>query len=111
MSPLVSLLFPPALKKFVLEDHRHMKLQQVADPGSAAGAPKGTEFFCFRICFRRKAPVSEVGAPQREILDPPLIKWGETIHVFTAFMFCTAIFVNVFNFQVSIIFCAININH
>ena len=32
----------------------------------------GTQFF-FCILFHRKAPVSEVGAPQRQIPDPPLI--------------------------------------
>ena len=46
----------------------------LADLGSATGArpPNGIQFFHFRIRFHRKVPASEVGAPQREILDPPL---------------------------------------
>ena len=41
--------------------------------GRSRGAPNGTQFFRFRIPFRRKAPASDIGPPpQREILDPPL---------------------------------------
>ena len=38
--------------------------------------PNRIQFFHFRICFCQKAYVSEVGAPQREILDPPLYSFN-----------------------------------
>ena len=46
------------------------------DLGSTTGAcpsPKWDPIFRFRILFRRKVPASEVDAPKREILDPPLV--------------------------------------
>ena len=39
-------------------------------PG-ARPLPNRTKFFCFYICFHRKAPVSEVGAPSNEGWPPP----------------------------------------
>ena len=50
--------------------------KSLVDPGG--GALSRTQFFRFRIHFCQKARMSEVwhpqrvGAPQREILDPPL---------------------------------------
>ena len=53
-------------------DGKHWRIQ-----GGAAGARplNRIQFFHFCICFCRKVPTSEVGAPppQREILDPPLV--------------------------------------
>ena len=48
----------------------------LADPGVPPS--NRIQFFRFRIRFRWKAPVSEVGAPspEREILDPPLTVFG-----------------------------------
>ena len=47
--------------------------ESIVDLVRAAPSPNGTQFFHFRINFRRKAPTSEVGIPKREILDPPLM--------------------------------------
>ena len=49
------------------------KLQHWRIQGGAAGAcPQGSRFFCFDIQIFRNVAASGVGAPLREILDPPL---------------------------------------
>ena len=52
----------------------------------ASPAPNRTQFFRFHIRFNRETPASEVGTPQRvgalsqrEILDPPLLKYSVTL--------------------------------
>ena len=46
----------------------------LVDPGDTTGErspPDRIQFFCFRICFCRKAPISEVGPPPQMARHPP----------------------------------------
>ena len=56
--------------------HMYSKHDAIVSIGGSRGRPptSGIRFFHFRIRFRQKAPVSEVGAPPQEILDPPLVR-------------------------------------